>query len=75
MKKWFTLIEMLTIITIFSILWISIYHILSDNNKIDEDCVMNNIEDIKQYVKDCQSVWLYNCKQKAYEEYRCYENY
>ena len=72
MKKAFTLVELIVVITILAILWIIAFIELEENKTIlDEDCVMDYSEEIKEFIKDCNLVGLYNCKNKAYEEYRC----
>ena len=75
MKQAFTLLELIVVITILAILWTIAFSILSDIDNLDEDCVMDNIEEIKEYKENCIEVWLYNCLKKAYEKYWCYENY
>jgi len=76
MKKAFTLVELIVVITTLAILWtiafVCLDEELNEARRLQEECVMENKNEVIKYKLDCMELsndWQYSCLRKAKEKF------
>ncbi len=69
-NKWFTLVELIIVITILAIL-VTMSVALFERNDIDEECAKYNSKKILEDIDLCDKLYLWNCRMKAIQNAWC----
>jgi prepilin-type N-terminal cleavage/methylation domain-containing protein len=74
MQKAFTLVELIVVMTILSILWTMALVSLIDYQETwsveKRKTTTVNYDEYNKYIEKCESLWLSECKDRAYKKYK-----